>query len=44
MKKRKGDQHIHHPVCEICQKEFNDTHKLNEHTDQVHRNKDSTTS
>jgi hypothetical protein len=36
----KGDEHLHHPLCEICQKEFNSTHELSVHIDQVHRSKD----
>ena len=39
MEKRKGDDH-HHPVCEVCQKEFTDTHELSVHIDQTHRKKD----
>jgi hypothetical protein len=37
----KGDEHLHHPLCEICQKEFNSTQELSAHIDQVHRSKDS---
>jgi hypothetical protein len=22
MEPKKGDEHLHHPVCEVCQKEF----------------------
>ena len=40
MEKRKGDEHLHHPVCEVCQKEFTDTHELSVHIDQTHRKKD----
>ena len=40
MEKRNGDKHLHHPVCEVCQKEFTDTHKLIVHLDQTHRKKD----
>ena len=36
----KGDEHLHHPICEICQKEFKNTHELSTHIDQVHRSKD----
>jgi hypothetical protein len=28
----KGDEHLHHPLCEICQKEFNSTNELSVHT------------
>ena len=35
--KAKGDKHLHHPVCEICGKEFVNTHELSVHIDQVHR-------
>jgi uncharacterized membrane protein YvbJ len=34
----KGDEHIHHPVCEVCGKEFSDTHQLSMHIDEIHRN------
>jgi hypothetical protein len=43
MEKRKGDEHLHHPVCEVCQKEFTDTHELSVHIDQTHRKKDIST-
>jgi hypothetical protein len=36
----KGDEHLHHPICEICQKEFKTTHELSVHIDKVHRSKD----
>lgn len=36
----KEDEHLHHPICEICQKEFKNTHELSAHIDQVHRSKD----
>jgi hypothetical protein len=36
----KGDEHLHHPICEVCGKEFNDTHELSIHIDQVHRSSD----
>ena len=36
----KGDEHLHHPICETCQKEFKSTHELSVHIDQVHRSKD----
>lgn len=39
MEKRKGDEHLHHPLCEICQIEFKDTHELSMHIDQVRRAK-----
>ena len=39
-KKGNGDEHLHHPVCEVCQKEFTDTHELSVHIDQTHRKKD----
>ena len=38
MEKRKGDEHLHHPICEVCQKEFNNTHELSVHVDKAHRN------
>jgi uncharacterized membrane protein YvbJ len=34
----KGDEHIHHPVCEVCGKEFSDTRQLSMHIDEIHRN------
>jgi len=40
MTSAKGDEHLHHPVCEVCQKEFDDTHELSVHIDNMHRNKD----
>jgi hypothetical protein len=27
----KGDEHLHHPVREVCQKEFDDVHVLSKH-------------
>ena len=36
----KGDEHLHHPLCGICQKEFNSINELSAHIDQVHRSKD----
>jgi hypothetical protein len=38
----KGDEHLHHPFCEICQREFKSAHELSIHIDQVHRSKDKT--
>ena len=32
-----GDEHIHHPVCEVCGKEFSNTHDLSVHIDEEHR-------
>ena len=43
MEKRESDEHLHHPVCEICQKEFKDTHELSVHIDEVHRTKNNNT-
>jgi uncharacterized C2H2 Zn-finger protein len=37
----KGDEHLHHPRCEVCGKEFSDTHELSVHIDKVHRDSDS---
>ena len=39
MEKTKGDEHLHHPMCEVCQKEFSDTHELSVHINEAHRNK-----
>jgi hypothetical protein len=38
--RRKGDEHLHHPVCEVCQKEFDDVHELSKHVNEEHRNQD----
>jgi hypothetical protein len=35
---KKRDEHLHHPVCEVCQKEFNDVHELSKHVNEEHRN------
>jgi hypothetical protein len=43
MEKRKKDVHLLHPVCEICQKEFQDPHELSVHIDEVHRSKNKAT-
>jgi uncharacterized C2H2 Zn-finger protein len=40
MGSEKGDEHLHHPVCEVCQKEFDDVHELSKHVNQEHRNQD----
>jgi len=37
----KGDEHVHHPVCEACGKEFADTHQLSVHIDEQHRNNET---
>jgi uncharacterized C2H2 Zn-finger protein len=37
-KTKGGDEHLHHPVCEVCQKEFSDTHELSVHINEAHRN------
>jgi phage host-nuclease inhibitor protein Gam len=31
MGSKKGDEHLHHLVCEICQKEFDDVHELSKY-------------
>jgi uncharacterized C2H2 Zn-finger protein len=38
MDSKKGDEHLHHPVCELCQKEFDDVHELSKHVNEEHRN------
>ena len=43
MEKKERDEHLHHPVCEICQKEFKDTNELSVHIDEVHRTKNNIT-
>jgi uncharacterized C2H2 Zn-finger protein len=40
MESKRGDEHLHHPVCEVCQKEFHDVHELSKHVNQEHRNQD----
>src|SRR5918997_1908905 len=37
MEKTKGDEHLHHPMCEVCQKEFSDTHELSGHINEYVR-------
>jgi hypothetical protein len=39
--KEEGDEHLHHhPVCEVCHREFDDVHELSKHVNQEHRNQD----
>ena len=33
----KGDEHLHHPKCEACGKEFSTTKELTLHIDNEHR-------
>jgi hypothetical protein len=40
MGSKKGDAHLHHLVCEICQKEFDDVHELSKYVNEEHRNQD----
>ena len=40
MEPKKGDEHLHHPVCEVCQKEFDNVHELSKHVNAEHRNQD----
>jgi uncharacterized C2H2 Zn-finger protein len=40
MESKKGDEHLHHPVCEVCHREFDDVHELSKHVNQEHRNQD----
>ena len=40
MDSKKGDEHLRHPVCEVCQKEFDDVHELSKHVNEEHRNQD----
>ena len=37
-KTKGGDEHLHHPMCEVCQKEVSDTHELSVHINEAHRN------
>lgn len=39
--KTNTDEHPHHPVCEVCGKEFDDIHELSIHIDQTHRSSDA---
>jgi hypothetical protein len=42
MESKEGDdEHLHHhPVCEVCHREFDDIHELSKHVNQEHRNQD----
>jgi hypothetical protein len=43
MESKEGDEHLHHhPVCEVCHREFDDVHvhELSKHVNQKHRNQD----
>jgi hypothetical protein len=40
MEPKKGDEHLHHPACEVYQKEFDDVHELSKHVNAEHRNQD----
>lgn len=40
MESKEGDEHPHHPVCEVCHREFDDVHELSKHVNQEHRNQD----
>lgn len=35
----KNDEHVHHPICEACGKQFADTNQLSTHIDEQHRKK-----
>ncbi len=37
MEAKKDDEHVHHPICEACGKEFDDTNQLSIHIDEQHR-------
>ena len=37
----KSDEHVHHPICETCGKEFSDVNQLSRHIDEEHRRPDS---
>jgi uncharacterized C2H2 Zn-finger protein len=41
MESSEGDEHLHHPKCEACGKEFNDTKELSVHIDSEHRYSDN---
>ena len=36
--KIKEDEHAHHPRCESCGKEFNNTTEMSDHINRIHRN------
>jgi hypothetical protein len=38
MEPKKGDEHLHHPICEVCQ--IDDVHELSKHVNEEHRNQD----
>jgi hypothetical protein len=40
---KKGDEHLYRPVCEVCQKEFDDVPELSKHVNAEHRNQDRAT-
>ena len=40
MEPKIGDEHLHHPVCEVCQMEFDNVHELSKHVNAEHRNQD----
>ena len=41
MGSEEGDEHLHHhPICEVCHKEFDVVHDLSKHVNQEHRNQD----
>jgi hypothetical protein len=42
MESKEGDDEYlhHHPVCEVCHREFDDVHELGKHVNQEHRNQD----
>jgi hypothetical protein len=40
MDPKEGDEHLHHPVCEVCQKEFDNVHELSKHVNAEHRTQD----
>ena len=37
----KNDEHVHHPICEACGKQFADTNQLSTHIDEQHRKSDT---
>jgi uncharacterized C2H2 Zn-finger protein len=39
MESKDGENHLHHhPVWEVCHKEFDDIHELIKHVNQEHKN------
>jgi hypothetical protein len=35
MESKKGDEHPHRPICEVCHREFDDVHELSKHVNKI---------